>query len=107
MEVRVRAINIVKDNVIAIDRERMLDMMETLSDTTPKEGYGMLCLALSVLYRSGFDDEVTMVEFTDAIGRQVRALIDNPPEDFKEEPATPDCDCDVCEEKRARVARAH
>lgn len=107
MEMKGRALNIVKDAVIAIDREQMLDLLETIADTTPKEGYGMLCLALSILYRSGFDDEVTMVEFTDAVGRQVRALVSNPPDDFKEEPPTPDCDCDICFEKRRRIASAH
>jgi hypothetical protein len=98
---------------VEISRDRMIDMMECLDETTPEESFGMICFVLSLIYRSSLEFPepgkrlMTITEFTDQIGAQVRKLIDSPPQGFEETPPTPDCDCDVCSEKREKLARAH
>jgi hypothetical protein len=97
-----------RKDMIAINPLRMFDMMDSMDGASPTESLSMMCFALSLLYRSMIDEsKMTMTQFTESIGKQVHELIIRPPEGFADDPPTPGCDCDVCEEKRARRARAH
>jgi hypothetical protein len=104
----------IKQRTVAIDRDHVMDLIEVLDGANSKESFIMLCLVLSLVYRTALVDEgMTVLEFLDDIKRQVAGLIDNPPEGFRDEDNEPteDCDCDICCAKRAwqerRKARAH
>jgi hypothetical protein len=112
-EMEVKIIAIPKLKLGGISRDRMIDMLESLDGTTPEECFSMICFMLSLIYRGSLKYPepgiklMTIMEFTDKIGLQVRKMIDNPPEGFEETPPTPGCDCDTCSEKRARLSSAH
>lgn len=116
---------------ITIDRGLMMEMIGVLETTTPQEGFGMLCLGLSFLFRSGTIN-ITMHEFLAAMLKQVRTLVEDPPEGFRDgdiefgEPdprvppgfrdiarlaPSPDCNCPACTLARTILkeikARAH
>jgi len=91
---------------VLINRDRMIELVDTMEDTTPNEALVMLCFALSLLYRSAADrQEMTVIEFTDSVGVQIRSLITNPPQGFDDEPA-PGCECQACKAKAEIKARA-
>lgn len=102
----------IEDKVkISIDRAQMFDLMEALECDNPHEAFGMLCLALSLIYREVWAQSgVTLTEFTDKLGLQVRQMIDKPPSGYTDkelyEP-TPGCSCDACRLLRERKARAN
>jgi len=105
MEIRVRKVKA----VVAIDRGRMMDLMAAMDGTNTHEAFGMLGLALSLLYRRGLREEgMTMLEFTDKLRMQVNGMVSNPPEGFTDqdfedaEEPTPGCNCDRCEAIRER-----
>ena len=102
----------VRKQRIAVDPLRMIDMMESMDGASQKESFTMMCFGLSLLYRSTMDAPepgmaMTITDFMDRVGINVRYFIDNPPKGFEDTPPTPGCGCDVCAEKRERLARAH
>lgn len=94
--------------MVSIDRTQMSEMMEILDCNNPHQAFGMLSLALSLLYRSCWEEAITVEEFTEKASKQVGVLINNPPVGYREQDLgepTPGCDCEVCEAIRTRNER--
>jgi hypothetical protein len=93
---------------IFIDRNQITEMMEILDYNNPHQAFGMLSLAMSLLYRSCWEDAITVEEFADKTGKQVETFINDPPLGYREEDIsepTPGCNCEVCKAIRARNER--
>jgi hypothetical protein len=97
-----------RKTTVSIDRAQMAEIMEILDCNDPHQAFGMLSLALSLLYRDCWEEQVTIEEFTERTGKQISVLIRDPPSGFREEDIgqpTPGCNCPVCEAIRARNER--